>query len=138
MRRVIGVLVLGFALAPVAFGQSTLSTLTGRVTSDRAALSGVTVAANSPSLQGRRSAITGPGGDYVIQLSGTDSHGHTSTATTTVHVVHYNFSGFLQPVDNPPTINVGKAGKTYPVKWSANESLFEIELPKERFGVVAG
>lgn len=24
--------------------------------------------------------------------------------------------------------------KTYPVKWSANESIFEIELPKERFG----
>jgi len=24
--------------------------------------------------------------------------------------------------------------KTYPIKWSANESIFEIELPKERFG----
>lgn len=23
---------------------------------------------------------------------------------------------------------------TYPVKWSANESIFEVELPKERFG----
>jgi len=63
-----------------------------------------------------------PGGDYVIQLSGTDSHGHTSTATTTVHVVHYNFSGFLQPVDNPPTINLGKAGKTYPVKWTLTQN----------------
>lgn len=24
--------------------------------------------------------------------------------------------------------------KTYPVKWSVNESIFEVELPKERFG----
>jgi hypothetical protein len=63
-----------------------------------------------------------PAGDYVIRLTGTDSHGHSSSATTTVHVARYAFSGFVAPVDNPPTVNLGKAGRTYPVKWSLTQS----------------
>jgi hypothetical protein len=32
----------------------------------------------------------------------------------------YNFSGFFQPVDNAPTLNVAKAGSAIPVKFSLN------------------
>ena len=42
--------------------------------------------------------------------------GRTAQATRTFGA-YYQFIGFLSPVDNPPAINTGTAGKTFAMKW---------------------
>lgn len=57
------------------------------------------------------SADYSPSANY---LASSGSVGHT------VSVFKYDFSGFFQPVDNLPTINVVKAGSAVPIKFSLN------------------
>jgi hypothetical protein len=52
-------------------------------------------------------------GAHAVVCSATDLDYNTATATDNV----YDFVGFLQPIDNPPTVNTGAAGRTYPIKW---------------------
>ncbi len=54
---------------------------------------------------------------YTVSLTVTDDDGGISSDTLTITVT-YDFTGFFQPVDNLPTLNVAKAGSAIPVKFS--------------------
>jgi hypothetical protein len=53
-------------------------------------------------------------GTTSFDVTATDGAGNTGSASATYQVV-YDFSGFLYPVDNPPTLNVMPAGKAVKV-----------------------
>jgi hypothetical protein len=50
-------------------------------------------------------------------VNATDGVGNQSSRSVDYGVV-YDFRGFFRPVDNPPTVNVVKAGSAVPVKFS--------------------
>jgi hypothetical protein len=60
-------------------------------------------------------------GANTFTVTAADTAGNVSSVTHSYGVV-YDFSGFLEPVKNPNTVNTGKAGRTYPVKWQLRDA----------------
>jgi DNA-binding beta-propeller fold protein YncE len=58
-----------------------------------------------------------PLGTTTVNATANDGNGNTSSCSFTVTVL-YNFTGFFQPVANPPTFNLVNAGRAVPVKFS--------------------
>jgi hypothetical protein len=62
-------------------------------------------------------------GTHTIQYQAVDWAGHTGAMQTLTFEVHYEFSGFFEPVDNKDAsgnfiLNTVKAGSAVPVKFS--------------------
>jgi Tol biopolymer transport system component len=56
-------------------------------------------------------------GTTTVNVTATDASGNTAEGSFTVTVA-YNFTGFFQPVDNLPVVNVVSAGQGIPLKFS--------------------
>jgi microsomal dipeptidase-like Zn-dependent dipeptidase len=84
----------------------------GCSTSD--ALSGVATPAGVAVAGGTSHGV----GIFTVTCAGaSDVAGNTGSATAS-YAVHYVFTGFMSPVNNPPTVNVVRAGQTVPVKFA--------------------
>jgi hypothetical protein len=74
-------------------------------------------------------------GAKTVTCSATDKAGNTASATAN-YQVGYKWSGFFQPIDNLPTVNLVNAGRAIPVKFSlgGNQGLniFAAGYPKSQ------
>jgi sugar lactone lactonase YvrE len=64
---------------------------------------------------------TAPVGAKTFKVTATDAAGNAGSATNS-YGIQYKFVGFLQPVDNLPTINLANAGRTIPIKWQVKDA----------------
>jgi len=64
---------------------------------------------------------TGSIGAKTFTVNAADNAGNVASATHNYQVI-YAFTGFISPVDNPPVINIAKAGQTIPLKWRITDA----------------
>ena len=62
-------------------------------------------------------AVASSSAPQVIKAAYGGDTDHATSSGTTLLAVRYVFNGFFDPVNNTPTLNTGKSGRAYPVKW---------------------
>jgi hypothetical protein len=65
---------------------------------------------------------TSTAGTKTFTVIASDNVGNPSSQSVSYSVVAYNFSGFLAPVSGPPTVNTGRAGRAYAIKFQLNNA----------------
>ena len=90
---------------------ATSATVSFTVTATDSCSSSVTVTTD------HASGSSFPVGTTTVIATADDHNGNTSSCPFTITVL-YNFTGFFQPVSNPPVLNVVNAGRAIPVKFS--------------------
>ena len=93
------------------------------VTADSSGTANVFIGNGSFDPDGDSITITqSPPGPYSIGQTTVavtvEDHNDATSSCQAVVTVLYNFSGFFQPVDNPPIFNLANAGSAIPVKFS--------------------
>ena len=66
-------------------------------------------------------ADTATVGAHTLTARAVDQTG-TETTTTLSYQVRYAFSGFDNKVESAPSVNIGKAGRTYPLGWTLSDA----------------
>src|SRR5206468_1414285 len=74
-----------------------------------------------PSSSVSAAADTSTAGSHSVNLIAADNVGNTTTVSCP-YSIGYALSGFERPIANTPTVNTGKAGRTYPVKWQLQDA----------------
>ncbi|HEV8404110.1 MAG TPA: PxKF domain-containing protein [Candidatus Limnocylindrales bacterium] len=82
------------------------------------ALSGVAVQATLTTTTAR---VNGIPTTTAVCAGASDLAGNSGSATATF-VAPMTFSGFIDPVNGPPVVNTGKAGRTYPIKFQLRDA----------------
>jgi hypothetical protein len=64
---------------------------------------------------------TSSSGSKTFTVNATDNVGNASSQNVT-YTVNYKFGGFLPPIQNPPAVNIGNVGRSYPVKFQVTDA----------------
>jgi hypothetical protein len=67
-------------------------------------------------------------GTHTITATAKDNAGNEASTSISYEIVAWTIKGFYQPVDNPPIVNVAKAGSTIPLKFEVFKTVSGEEI----------